>query len=372
MKKINICHMTSVHCWNDTRIFCKEASSLAKQYTVKLFAPANFEYKRMNNVEIIGLPVWKYRKDRRVTRKNLFRKIIKCEAEVFHFHDPELIFIGLFLKIFRRKKVIYDIHEDVKKQILNKEDISSNIKKRVLSFCYSLLEFIVIHSFDKIIVAGEDILEKVTNKVIINNYPIIHNFSSITNNRSNTVIFIGGVTKIRGVIETAKAIQTLNSENNKSIIFRIIGKFENEQFKKDFLTEFNDFVKFDEWMSQDELYYETSKAIMGVVLYLPLPNHYSLRSNKVFEYMDCAIPVIYSNFDDWKDKLDEYDIGLAVNPTDVNEISRAIQQIIDYPERAKEMGKNGKKTIKHHFNWDQEEKKLIDLYKEMIDENSIY
>lgn len=42
MNKERICIITSVHPWNDTRIFYKEAVSLAKKYEVELHAPADF------------------------------------------------------------------------------------------------------------------------------------------------------------------------------------------------------------------------------------------------------------------------------------------------------------------------------------------
>ena len=43
---------TSVHCWNDNRILYKEAVSLGKKYHVELHAPAEFEQKHLNGVDI--------------------------------------------------------------------------------------------------------------------------------------------------------------------------------------------------------------------------------------------------------------------------------------------------------------------------------
>jgi glycosyltransferase involved in cell wall biosynthesis len=39
--------------------------------------------------------------------------------------------------------------------------------------------------------------------------------------------------------------------------------------------------------------------------------------------------------------------------------------MIDNPEKAKEMGKNGRQAVLEEFNWGIEEKKLISLYRKL-------
>ena len=111
---------SSVHRWNDNRIYYKEAVSLAKKYHVELHAPGEFEKKHLKGVDIHGLPIWEKEKDRRKIRNELWCRLSHSDATIFHFHDPELIWIGIKAKLLLKKKVIYDIHEDVSAAIMRK------------------------------------------------------------------------------------------------------------------------------------------------------------------------------------------------------------------------------------------------------------
>jgi len=364
MKKIFI--FTSVHQWNDVRIFHKEAISLSKKYNVELHAPAEFNYRIVKNVNIYGLPKWQKVLERKRIRKELWKRIKKTDADIFHFHDPELIIIGLYLKIIKKKIVIYDVHENVAKQILNKDYIPTIFIRKLISILFSIIEKIAISSFDGVIVAGDDILKSYSKRTVINNYPLIETKDISMNDNDNSLIYLGGITKIRGVEEILKAIVIVNKKENRNLKLKLIGEFSDKEFKEFLLSKYSKVIQFYGWRKRQEAMDETRKSIIGLVLYLPVQNHKFLRSNKIFEYMEVGIPILYSNFSDWCNKLDKYDVGLSADPTDPHDIADKICWLLDNPSKASLMGKNGKRTIKNQFNWYMEEKKLFNLYRKFI------
>ncbi|MEX1014416.1 MAG: glycosyltransferase, partial [Candidatus Paceibacterota bacterium] len=92
------------------------------------------------------------------------------------------------------------------------------------------------------------------------------------------------------------------------------------------------------------------------------------QPNKLFEYMHAGLPVIASDFPLWREIIEGNNCGLLVNPLNPNEIAEAILWLYNNPDKAREMGRNGQKAVKEKYNWEQEEKKLLQLY-ETIAEN---
>ena len=90
-----------------------------------------------------------------------------------------------------------------------------------------------------------------------------------------------------------------------------------------------------------------------------------MSNNKLFEYMMAGLPVICTNFILWKEVVEENDCGICVNPNNVNEITDAINYLINNLDIAKQMGENGRKMVQKKYNWESEEKKLLEIYRSL-------
>jgi hypothetical protein len=111
--------------------------------------------------------------------------------------------------------------------------------------------------------------------------------------------------------------------------------------------------------------------MIGVAIYIYCNNMDGQKGNlantKLFEFMNWGVPVICTDFSLWKKiVVDEVQCGICVNPYDENEISNAIKYLIENPEIAVQMGKNGRKAVLNTYNWETQAKKLVALYKKII------
>jgi glycosyltransferase involved in cell wall biosynthesis len=78
--------------------------------------------------------------------------------------------------------------------------------------------------------------------------------------------------------------------------------------------------------------------------------------------MSAGLPVLASDFPLWREIIDDAKCGLLVDPLNVKQIADAICYLLDNPEEAEEMGRNGYKAVHEKYNWISEIEKLNGFY----------
>ncbi|MFV9510443.1 glycosyltransferase family 4 protein [Tepidibacillus sp. LV47] len=368
MAKDRICHLSSVHHYLDTRIFMKECSSLASANYETHFVVPKAEEKIINGVHIHNVEKSHGGRLARMTKTvwRVFQKARSLDAKLYHFHDPELIPIGLILKILG-KKVIYDVHEDVPRQILSKYWIKKPLR-RLISWVFEKFENFAAKRFDAVVTATPHINERFKKlgckAVNVNNYPILEEFLDNPidwSTKENAVCYVGGITGVRGLFEMVDAIKQTNS------VLYLAGKFFTED-------EHQKAKKMDGWknvkelgqLNRKEVAQTLAKSKAGLVVLHPIENFIDSLPIKMFEYMTAGIPVIASNFPLWEEIVLKHHCGICVNPMDPKEIANAINWLIEHPEEAEHMGRNGRNAAIHEYNWNSEKEKLLNLYEEIL------
>lgn len=367
---MKVVHLTSAHPRYDTRIFIKMTSSLAQfGYSVSLVVADGKGDECKNGVAIVDVGEKQGGRLSRMTKTvtKVFAKAKELDADLYHLHDPELILIGLKLKKLG-KKVIFDAHEDLPKQILSK-DYLNNIFAKTLSYFASLFEKITLKKFDAIVTATPYIrnkFKKINSHVVdVNNYPKIEEFSGESNwlNKSNQITYIGGITRVRGICELINSLEHIKGDTRLALV----GSF-SEQHLYDEVKHYQGWSKVDElgWLGRSGVNNVLSQSIAGVVTLHKTINYKDALPVKMFEYMAAGIPVISSDVPLWQGIIEEADCGLCVDPKSPEAIAKAIDYLTSNPEEAKRMGKNGRKAALTKYNWQIEEQKLITLYEQLL------
>ena len=369
MSNVNrsVCHLTTPHSRGDIRIFSKECTSLKRNgYNVSFIVADGKEDEVKNGVLIFGVDKPKNKLTRIfISPFKVLKKALELNSELYHFHDPELILTGLLLRL-KGKKVIYDIHEDMPRQLFVQKN-KLWLKRKSMEFVLDFYENFAAKRFTGIITATPYIgcrLKKINPMTeVINNYPMLDELTSKEDNvqKQNEVCYVGGILKVRGVLEMVKALEFGDTKLN------ICGKFPNEELRQETMSLSGWSNVIDHGFSTREQVSEImSRSMAGLVLFQAYPNHINSQPNKLFEYMSASLPVIMSDFEYWKEILKRFDCGICVNPNNPQEIAAAIQKIKDNPKEARQMGLNARKAVEEVYNWDAEEKKLLAFYSAIL------
>lgn len=362
--------LSSVHPPFDTRIFQKEARSLAAAgFDVTLIVPHD------RDLVVDGVKLRAIRASGgRLTRMLLgplrvLREAVRARADVYHFHDPELIPVGLLLKLWG-KRVIYDVHEDVPKDIRGKTYLPRWLV-HPLALIVDLIQKATSRAFDLVILARDDIERSFAGHrhiLLIRNYPIRDLFPAPDRtgsvNGCFTVAYTGGLVAGRGVVEMIEALERVSARHPVRMV--LFGKFWPAELETRVraMAGFRH-VDFRGWIPYEQLPGELSRADAGIVCFLPEPNNVNAGPTKLFEYMACGLPVVASDFPMWREVVVGSDCGLCVDPRDPDAIADALRYLADHPQRRDEMGANGRRAIRDRYNWEVEAETLIAAYRRL-------
>lgn len=366
---MKVCHMTSVHSSLDDRIFYKECVSLAAAgYDTYLVAPGRSFVEK--SVKVVGVGSYKVNRIQRmfVLSRIVYKKALEIDADIYHFHDPELLPYGIKLKR-KGKKVIFDSHEDVPSQILAKEWIPLSIRKSI-SFLFKQYQKKVSRKIDCIVTATPYIANIFkaygANAVAVRNFPILEEIDVDNSDyleRENIICYAGGLTEQRGIRELIKISSILPLQ------LLLAGDIDAQYKEQLFESENMKNVVFEGVLNRTEIKKLYKKSKIGMALLHPTPNHINALAIKLFEYMGAGLPIICSNFSLWKEIIEKGKCGICVAPLNLEEIAVKVRYLLENPKIAKQMGENGKALVHKYYNWESEKNILLLMYKEILGEN---
>lgn len=290
----------------------------------------------------------------------------QIDAAIYHIHDPELIPAGLTLRR-SGKRVIFDAHEDLPKQLLGKPYLRPWMR-RVLAGGFSVYERWACSRMTGIIAATPFIRDKFLeinpNTTDINNFPLPGELESSSidwSTKRAQVAYVGGIGRIRGILEVVHAMGEVRSRAR----LQLVGRFSDANDEKQ-ARQLPGWAAVDAlgFQNREEVRATLGRVVAGIVTFLPFPNHTDAQPNKMFEYMSAGVPVIASHFPLWREIVEGNRCGICVDPQKPSEIAQAIDYLIMHPAEAERMGWNGQRAVQERYNWAIEEEKLLDFYQQ--------
>ena len=108
-----------------------------------------------------------------------------------------------------------------------------------------------------------------------------------------------------------------------------------------------------------------SSTYAAIISLKPLDVFRSALPSKMFESMAVGQPLVAALWGEGADVVREADCGMVTTPGDAQELRAAVETLASEPERAQEMGHNGRTYVDQHFNRDKIAVRLRELLREV-------
>ena len=359
-----VVHLTTVHDPFDNRVFHRECRSLAAAgFEVVLLAPG--EDEAIEGFRVGGLP----RYGHRLTRMSLgvaraFLQALARRADLYHFHDPELIPAGLLLRLLGRR-VIYDIHEDNRTALQEREYLPSWLRALIAGTLARFEEGASRHFH--LVLAERYYAERFPRGEAILNYarfPALDEGQLAARPRAGhpRLIYTGNVKSYRGAHRHARLLRHLPDAE----LF-LVGRCDprlaadlqaGTEPGRLHLEGVGGHVPHERIVS----YYLRESWTAGLALFPPSRHTRRKELTKIFEYMAFGIPVLCADFPNLRRIVEGAECGICVDPEKDEEAADAVRYLWEHPEAARRMGERGREAARSTYNWDTQAEKLLRLY----------
>ena len=397
---MKICMIATRHSLDDARVVHKEATSLINAgHDVFLILSCNnrFEYVRNDGsviangkppngevvhmgLKVFGRPKRKGLSGKRKTYLELSRMAADLKADVYHAHEPDLsLAIAVRARSLLRERgrqafVVHDMHEYPPGQPADKAPI---LLKLPILLAHILWNKLSMKWVDQVFTANNIVrgyaltLSYRMSVDTLYNTPSLKLFPQPTakswpKGERLLLCHEGSLPFDRGLKEMVEAVYCLRDK----VYLRIVGDVFGEeriwlnQVIED--RELNDTIFITGWLPYEKVSDAINDCHAGLILFRDcIENRLAGPPNKLFNYMNAGLPVLSVDFPEMRRVIVEENCGVLICEQSVNAIIRAIEGLLENPEKLTRMGKNGQRAIRQRYSWEIMERKLLLSYERL-------
>lgn len=289
----------------------------------------------------------------------LFLFLLINKFQIVCANDPDTLAACGLAKIIKGKKGVYDSHE----YFTETPELSKRMfKKRIWSFVENFFG----RKMDAHYTVGFELARILSAKLnrhfeVVRNIPTANDNNIINQPKDKILIYQGVLNVGRGIEEAIQAMKFLPDYE-----LWIVGDGDIAASLKDSVPkDIQDRIKFWGKVSPDRLHAITSQARYGLnLLDGDSKNYYYSLANKFFEYMHAGIPSINIDFPEYRAILEKHKVGITIPKMSVNDLVEAVKRL-DRDHDLTESIINNISIYKSLYTWEEEEKKLINIYRKL-------
>lgn len=290
------------------------------------------------------------------------------KAQVYHAHD----FTGLLMLVFGllwQRKIVYDAHElYFENSVIGIQTLTQSVFGRL-----RFLEKYLAQRSVGVMTVSEPIAEKMSIALSISRPQVVMNAVELRSiipgvtldfkPGTQVVAHTGSLTPGRHLPELVSALQYLPNH----VILVLIGggplKSTLETTAK--MLGVSERLVFVPTVPVNAVASTLSQADCAVLMFTPdsLNYEYALP-NKFFESIAAGVPLVYGTTQEVNRLASQFGIGQACNPLDPRSIAQAITNVLE--PSANSRFKDNTLAARQILNWEQEEMKLVDMYRRIF------
>lgn len=373
VRAITVCHFTTAHSQLKSRSFHREFLPLASAgLRVSYASPAKSPVAR-GGISFVSLPARKSLFQSLFRTAALLKTLVRESANLYHFQDPELLPAAFALKLFFRKRIVYDAYEDFPSAVANKKSIPRFLRP-LASRIFARVENAAARCFNGLMTADPLTLRRfarrgASRKIVFYNFPNMDLFlPPRPGPKPFDLVYRGGLSERAGIYVLLEAVHLLRAERFPDAVARpprllLIGYFDGTSEEHELRERIRGLgldssVEIRGRIEHEEMAEALSQARVGVCPLLAIPKFLRNIPVKVFECWACAMPVVATDLPPIRPFFSNGGAGFLVPPDDAAALARAIGWLLDHPEDAARMGERGRDLVVRRFNNAGEVRKL--------------
>ncbi len=369
-RPIVVVHMTSLHPALDSRVFYNQCVSLSRSgFDVTLIAPADGDFVK-EGVRVAAIRTSGGLGGRVRNGYRVFRKALSTSADIYHFHDPELLPFALILRLLGRR-VVMDVHEDQPGAMLHSRPSVPRFLRPLLAWGIGTVETISGWLMSGVVATTPHIGTRFPSgkTVIVENFPDTSD-APITRRltfaeRRHEVVLTGTLGDLQCIPEMVQGFCTVAGE--LGLTLTLAGRFVPESLQGQVLTaETAPHVRFIGWQPRESIYELLSHAKAGFVPYRSSHASPEFSSRKMYEYLAFGIPVIVSSVRSWSQLVRDHRCGVVLEDCTPASFAKAVREIFASEANWEEMSRNARVAYETSLNGNVARERLLGLYERLL------
>lgn len=366
-RRFIVCHCTVAHAELKSRTFHRQLLPLAQLgFDIRYAAPMQCG-EPSNGIRMIGLRAEHALLRRLLAWPRLFRILLRQNAHIYHFQDPQLLPVAIALKLVCRRRIVYDAYEDFPSIAAGKKAVPALVR-HMAAVLVDCTERLAARIFDAVITADPITLRRFarsgkSTKIVFYNFPNLDFFPAPRPRPAAfDVVYRGGISERTGSMVLLDALQILASRLYPPRLL-MIGYFDSLQDERAFCQRVRSLgieplVEIRGRIDHKQMAGALGEARIGVSPLLGVRKFQRNIPVKIFEYWACGMPVVATDLDPTRPFFRDGDAGLLVRPGNAVDLARAVAWLLNHPEAAIRMGERGRQLVAERFNNASEVHKL--------------